>query len=238
MHNAFGKPKPSRDAGPEMDDILRAQQGDAAAFERIYRLHSKRVYALCLRMVRDAAQAEDLTQEAFLHLFRKIHTFRGDSAFSTWLHRLCVNIVLMRLRKKSLIGGSLDQLTDTDDETGSPGQQIGERDLRLSGTLDRIRLQRAINQLAPGYKAMFLLHDVEGYEHEEIAAMLGCTVGNSKSQLHKARLRLRELLHDTERDAKREERRADASAPASSAARRRTPIRMNLAAANLAAEKA
>jgi DNA-directed RNA polymerase specialized sigma24 family protein len=113
--------------------IRLAQQGDAAAFETIYQLHCRRVYALCLRMVGDPTEAEDLTQEAFLQLFRKIHTFRGESAFSSWLHR---------------------------------------------------------------YRSMFLLHDVQGFEHNEIATMLGCSVGNSKSQLHKARKRLRELLHE------------------------------------------
>jgi RNA polymerase sigma-70 factor, ECF subfamily len=102
----------------EAEAIQRAQQGDAEAFERIYRLHNRRVYALCLRMVGNTAEAEDLTQEAFLQLFRKIGTFRGESAFSTWLHRLAVNVVLMRLRKKTLAETSLDETTEPDEDAG------------------------------------------------------------------------------------------------------------------------
>jgi RNA polymerase sigma-70 factor (ECF subfamily) len=205
---ALEESKASRGTRPEMEDIQLAQQGDAAAFERIYKLHSRRVYGLCLRMTGNQAQAEDLTQEAFLHLFHKIQTFRGDSAFSTWLHRLCVNVVLMRLRKKSLIGASLDELTEPNEETGAPGMEIGAPDMRLGGVVDRLHLQHAIDQLAPGYKEMFLLHDVEGYEHNEIAEMVGCSVGNSKSQLHKARMCLRSLLGDTARETARNKRRA------------------------------
>ncbi len=192
----------------EAEAIRLAQQGDAAAFERIYQLHSRRVYALCLRMVGNTAEAEDLTQEAFLQLFRKIHTFRGESAFSTWLHRLSVNVVLMRLRKKSLAETSLEEVTEPDEETGGPRKQIGGPDLLLSGSIDRINLQRAIDQLPPGYKSVFMLHDVQGYEHNEIAEIMGCSIGNSKSQLHKARMRLRELLQEAQREKARQERQA------------------------------
>ena len=198
---------------PEADAIRLAQQGDAAAFERIYRLHSRRVYSLCLRMVGNTAEAEDLTQEAFLQLFRKIATFRGESAFSTWLHRLAVNVVLMRLRKKTGSETSLEEATEPDEESGGPRRDFGEPDLRLSGSIDRVNLQRAIDELPPGYKMVFMLHDVQGYEHNEIAAIMGCSIGNSKSQLHKARMRLRELLHETQRDKARAARQAGPSGP-------------------------
>lgn len=193
---------------PEAEAIQRAQQGDAVAFERLYRLHNRRVYSLCLRMVSNTAEAEDLTQEAFLQLFRKIGTFRGESAFSTWLHRLAVNVVLMRLRKKSGNEASLEQVTEGDEESGKPQRDFGEADLRLTGSIDRINLQRAVDQLPPGYKAVFVLHDVQGYEHNEIAGIMNCSIGNSKSQLHKARMRLRDLLHESVREKAREDRRA------------------------------
>ncbi len=188
--------------------IRLAQQGDAAAFEQLYGLHSRRVYALCLRMVGNAAEAEDLAQEAFLQLFRKIQTFRGESAFSTWLHRLAVNVVLMRLRKKTLPEVSLEEETEPDEETGGPRRDMGGPDTMLSGSIDRVHLERAINQLPPGYKQVFVLHDVQGYEHNEIAGLMGCSVGNSKSQLHKARMRLRELLQEAERQKARQAREA------------------------------
>jgi RNA polymerase sigma-70 factor (ECF subfamily) len=192
----------------EAEAIRKAQQGDAGAFERIYRLHSRRVYALCLRMVGNTAEAEDLAQEAFLQLFRKIATFRGDSAFSTWLHRLVVNVVLMRLRKKTVPVTSLDEQSEADEENNAPRKDIGAPDLRLSGSVDRVNLQRAVQQLSPGYRSVFVLHDVQGYEHNEIAALMKCSIGNSKSQLHKARMRLREMLQENERDRARDERQA------------------------------
>lgn len=193
---------------PESDAIQLAQHGDAAAFERLYQLHNRRVYSLCLRMVGNTAEAEDLTQEAFLQLFRKIATFRGESAFSTWLHRLAVNVVLMRLRKRSAVETSLEETTEPDEESGGPRRDFGGPDLRLSGSIDRLNLQRAIDQLPQGYRSVFILHDVQGYEHNEIAGIMGCSIGNSKSQLHKARMRLRELLHETLRAKAREERQA------------------------------
>ncbi|MGH9817341.1 MAG: RNA polymerase sigma factor [Candidatus Acidiferrales bacterium] len=193
----------------EADAIRLAQDGNAEAFEFIYRLHSRRVYALCLRMVSNTAEAEDLAQEAFLQLFRKIHTFRGESAFSTWLHRLAVNVVLMRLRKKSLPETSLEEMTQPDEETGGPRRDVGSPDPTLVGSIDRLNLERAIDQLPPGYKQVFVLHDVQGYEHNEIARMMGCSIGNSKSQLHKARLRLRELLQEAQREKARQQREAD-----------------------------
>jgi len=183
------------DAASLKEAIRLAQQGDDAAFEIIYQMHSRRVYALCLRMVGDPVEAEDLTQEAFLQLFRKIHTFRGESAFSSWLHRLTANIVLMHFRKKRLAAVSLEELTRPDEERERPIIEFGAPDLRLVGVFDRVNLQTAIEQLPEGYKSMFVLHDVHGFEHNEIATMLGCSVGNSKSQLHKARRRLRALCN-------------------------------------------
>jgi len=143
-------------------------------------------------MTGNTAEAEDLTQEAFLQLYRKISTFRGESAFSTWLHRLAVNVVLMHLRKKGLQQISLDEPDTSQDEPVK--RDYGSDDRRLTGSVDRIGLQKAIADLPPGYRAVFVLHDVEGYEHNEIAEIMKCSVGNSKSQLHKARMKLRERL--------------------------------------------
>jgi RNA polymerase sigma-70 factor (ECF subfamily) len=192
----------------EAEAIRLAQAGDAPAFEFLYHLHSRRVYALCLRMVNNPADAEDLMQEAFLQLFRKIGTFRGESAFSTWLHRMTVNVVLMRLRKKSLPVTSLEETTEPDEETGGPRKDVGAPDLRLSGAVDRVNLERSVEKLPSGYRTVFVLHDVQGFEHNEIADIMGCSVGNSKSQLHKARTRLRELLQEEVREQARQERHA------------------------------
>lgn len=176
----------------EAEAIDRAKLGDAEAFEVLYHLHKRRVYSLCLRMTANAAEAEDLTQEAFMQLFRKVASFRGESAFSTWLHRMAVNVVLMQLRKKGLQVVPLDESADGDEDT--PKKDFGAQDIALEGSIDRLRLQNAIGKLPPGYRTIFVLHDVEGYEHNEIAEMVGCSIGNSKSQLHKARMKLRELL--------------------------------------------
>ncbi len=197
--------KPQTPDSASLNEAIRlAQQGHAAAFELIYRLHCGRVYALCLRMLREPVEAEDLVQDVFLQLFRKIHTFRGESAFSSWLHRLTTNLVLMRLRRKKPMSTSLDQIK-SDEEDGGARNEIGGPDLQLNGLFDRLKLESAIEQLPVGFKAMFILHDVHGYEHNEIAKILGCSVGNSKSQLHKARKRLRKLLqqgrHHDERNA-------------------------------------
>jgi RNA polymerase sigma-70 factor, ECF subfamily len=176
----------------EAEAIEQAKTGDEHAFETLYNLHKRRVYSLCLRMTANTAEAEDLTQEAFLQLFRKIATFRGESAFSTWLHRLAVNVVLMRLRKKGLPIVPLEDTVETEDE--APKKELGAQDAALAGSVDRLQLQRAVEALPPGYRTIFVLHDVEGYEHNEIAELVGCSIGNSKSQLHKARMKLRELL--------------------------------------------
>ena len=178
----------------EADLIERAKHGDGSAFQALYDKHKRRVYSLCLRMTSNTAEAEDLAQEAFLQLYRKIATFRGESAFSTWLHRLSVNVVLMHLRKKSLPVVSLDETTASGGEEDTPKKDFGAEDLALSGSIDRLQLQRAVDDLPPGYRTIFVLHDVEGYEHNEIAKIVGCSIGNSKSQLHKARMKLRDLL--------------------------------------------
>jgi len=174
--------------------IRLAQQGDAEAFEIIYHRHRLRVYALCMRMLHDPVEAEDVAQEVFIQLFRKIQTFRGESAFSTWLHRLTVNLVLMHLRRKKRPSTSLDDTTGSGEEDIKPRQEIGGLDPRLSGLVDRLNLRSAIRQLPSGYREIFILYDVHGYRHSEIAKILGHSIGNSKSQLHKARKRLRELL--------------------------------------------
>jgi RNA polymerase sigma-70 factor, ECF subfamily len=184
--------KPQGDRLTEAEAIERAKQGDAEAFEILYNLHKRRVYSLCLRMTANTAEAEDLTQEAFLQLFRKLGTFRGESAFSTWLHRMAVNVVLMRLRKKGLAVVPLEETIETEEE--APKKELGATDSVLAGSIDRLQLERAIENLPPGYRTVFVLHDVEGYEHNEIAGIVGCSIGNSKSQLHKARMKLRDLL--------------------------------------------
>jgi len=180
----------------EQEAIHGAKQGDPKCFEFLYNLHKRYVYTLCLRITRNTAEAEDLTQEVFLQLFRKVATFRGDSAFSTWLHRVALNVVLMHLRKKTLPIAPEPLESQPAD---APKREIGAPDSNLAVSVDRIVLERSVNRLPPGYRIIFLLHDVEGYEHKEIARMMSCSVGNSKSQLHKARLKLRTHLQSRER---------------------------------------
>jgi RNA polymerase sigma-70 factor (ECF subfamily) len=144
-------------------------------------------------MTKDVADAEDLTQEAFLQVFRSVNSFRGDSAFSTWLYRVAVNTVLMKLRsRKSPQVLSLDEPVSADSPTLK--RDIGKADPSLSGTVDRIALRRAMDELSEGCRQIFDLHEVEGYQHHEIAEILDCSVGNSKSQLHKAKMKMRDLL--------------------------------------------
>ena len=187
------KQQKATEAG-EAEAIEKAKQGDPEAFQALYDRHKRRVYSLCLRMTANTAEAEDLTQEAFLQLYRKIATFRGESAFSTWLHRLSVNVVLMHLRKKGLPVVSLEETTQGGTEEDTPKKDFGAEDVALAGSIDRLQLQRAVESLPPGYRTIFVLHDVQGYEHNEIAGIVGCSIGNSKSQLHKARMKLRDLL--------------------------------------------
>lgn len=169
----------------------RVARGDMEAFEELYRLHHRRVYSICLRIMRNVPEAEDLTQEIFIHLYRKIGSFRGESAFTTWLHRTATNHVLMHFRKSRV---RREQTTEDgeppqirDEGAGTPNQMLA---------VDRLALDSAIAKLPPGYRVVFILHDVEGYDHKEIARMYGIAVGTSKSQLHKARMKLRALLKE------------------------------------------
>jgi RNA polymerase sigma-70 factor, ECF subfamily len=177
----------------QADTVARAQTGDHDAFSELYSKHKRRVFALCMRMVRDFALAEDLTQETFLQVYRKIASFRSESAFTTWLHRLAVNTVLMHLRKRALAVVSLDHLMEDIPEE-RVGRSFGTRDLMQAGVADRLDIDRVIADMAPGYRSVFLLHDIHGFDHAEIAGMLGCSRGNTKSQLHKARRILRNAL--------------------------------------------
>ena len=174
---------------PDLDLCRLAASGSIPAFEIIYQRYHRRTYSLTLRMTNSQTEAEDLTQEVFIQLFRKIGSFRGDSAFSTWLHRLTVNQVLMHFRRRSV----KNEKTSEDGEM--PEQTVnGSANPRKMQVVDRIALKNAIAELPNGYRNVFVLHDVEGYEHEEVAKMLKISVGTSKSQLHKARLKLRGLL--------------------------------------------
>ncbi len=177
----------------QADVVVRARTGDHDAFSELYYQHKRRVFAICMSMVRDFTLAEDLTQEAFLQVHRKIAFFRGDSAFTTWLHRLAVNTVLMHLRKRALAVVSLDHLMEEVPEERA-GRSFGARDLMQAGVVDRLDIDRALTTMAPGYRSIFLLHDIQGFEHAEIASLLKCTRGNTKSQLHKARRVLRAAL--------------------------------------------
>src|SRR6267142_1866026 len=183
----------SRCSLTEAEAIGQAKQGVAAAFEYLYQAHCRRVYSLCLRMIKNPAEAEDLTQQAFLQLFRKISTFRGESGFSTWLHRVTVNVVLMHLRRKKPTEVLSEDLNHQRSNSKGAGE-LGSSDTSMLGAIDRLNLMRAIRKLPAGYKKLFLMYDVIGYEHSEIAGLLGCSTGCSKSQVHKARKKLRRLL--------------------------------------------
>jgi RNA polymerase sigma-70 factor (ECF subfamily) len=163
--------------------------GGAQPFEEIFQLHHRKVYSICLRMTGNPAEAEDLTQDVFVQVFRKLGSFRGESAFTTWLHRLTVNQVLMHFRKKHI---KKEQLTE--DSALPVGTMFDRNRFNRSPVLDRLALDEAIVQLPNGYRTVFVLHDVEGLEHSEIASLLGCSIGTSKSQLHRARMRMRFLL--------------------------------------------
>lgn len=177
------------------DVVRRAQEGDSDAFAELFNAHKARVFSLCLRMTNNAAEAEDLTQDAFMQAFRKLSSFRGDSALSTWLHRIAVNTVLMHFRKKVLRQVSLDEPSNGEGRTVR--RECGSKDGRLSGTINRLALIRALEELPAGYRMIFLLHEVHGHEHQEIATLLNCSVGNSKSQLHKAKRNIRKILART-----------------------------------------
>jgi RNA polymerase sigma-70 factor (ECF subfamily) len=177
---------------PQPTDFELAQKagaGDLTAFEELYRRHFRRVYSLCLRMTANPEEAEDLTQDTFIQLHKKIGSFRGDSAFTTWLHRMTVNQVLMHFRRRK----SRPEFLTEEGETPAQIVQGTENHNRMP-IVDKIILENAIAKLPPGYRSIFVLHDVEGHEHAEIAEMLGISEGTSKSQLHKARLKLRTLI--------------------------------------------
>jgi RNA polymerase sigma-70 factor (ECF subfamily) len=176
----------------DADLVRSAMEGNEDAFATLFHAHRTKVYSICLRMTNNTAEAEDLTQDAFLQVFRKLGTFRGDSALSTWLHRVAVNSVLMHFRKKGPRNVSLEEAAN--EETGAPKREHGKADDRLSTAVDRIALTRAMKELPAGYRKIFLMHEVKGYEHHEIARLLRCSVGNSKSQLHKAKISMRKLL--------------------------------------------
>ncbi|MGI9034937.1 MAG: RNA polymerase sigma factor [Pyrinomonadaceae bacterium] len=197
---AFSSPEKTEAIAPDEKDFALAQMaagGNVAAFEMLYNRYHRRTYSLCLRMTSSVTEAEDLTQEVFIQLFRKIGSFRGDSAFTTWLHRMTVNQVLMHFRRRGV------QSEKTTDDGEMPEQIVnGTENQNRMPILDRIALDKAIAQLPNGYRTVFVLHDVEGFEHEEIARMLKLSVGTSKSQLHKARLKLRGLLRKQNESAK------------------------------------
>lgn len=177
---------------PEPNLVNQARNGDMNAFAVLYETHKPRIVAVCLRMTKDMAEAEDLTHDAFIYVFRKFSTFRGDSAFSTWLHRVAVNTVLMHFRKKGKRQVSLEH--PKPQNSAGLRFEYGRVDERLAACPDRLALTRALDELPPGYRTIFLLHELQGYQHKEIARRLHCSIGNSKSQLHKAKLRMRELL--------------------------------------------
>jgi RNA polymerase sigma-70 factor, ECF subfamily len=174
-------------------DVALAAAGDRSAFERVYRAHCDRVYSVCVRMTADAAQAEELTQDTFVRAWAKMGQFRGESSFSTWLHRLAVNVVLNSHkgegRKRRLI--SMTENED-DDDAGNVGATLMAPSHFAPG--EWMDIEAAIASLPPGARRVFVLHDVEGYRHEEIGTMLGITSGGSKAQLHRARMLLREAL--------------------------------------------
>lgn len=177
---------------PSLSDFALCQLasgGNLAAFELIYQRYHRRTFSLTMRMTNNTSEAEDLTQEVFIQLFRKSGSFRGDSAFSTWLHRLTVNQVLMHFRRRSVKNEKVS------DDGEMPEQTVhGTANPNKMPVVDRIALKKAIGELPNGYRSVFILHDIEGYEHEEVARIMGISVGTSKSQLHKARLKLRGLL--------------------------------------------
>jgi RNA polymerase sigma-70 factor (ECF subfamily) len=174
-------------AGPVKND--ERVRGELPLFEEIFKLHHRKVYAICFRMTGEATEAEDLTQEVFVQVFRKLDTFRGESAFTTWLHRLTINQVLMHFRKRRSTKMELTEDGELPERTIQ-----GINILKSFTIVDRLALDEAILRLAPGYRTAFILHDIEGLEHQEIANILGCSVGTSKSQLHKARMKMRSLL--------------------------------------------
>lgn len=162
---------------------------DRRVFHDLYLEHHRLVFSICFRMTQNVQEAEDLTQEVFIHLFRTIGSFRGESAFTTWLHRLTVNIVLMHFRKRRVRSERTTENGEVPDQV-----VVGTSDPNRMRVVDRILLSEVIAQLPEGYREAIILHDVEGLEHNEIAEIRGRSVGTSKSQLHKGRTMLRKLI--------------------------------------------
>ena len=169
----------------EVDLVRRAASGEVGAYEQLYRAHVGRVHALCLRMARNRGDAEELTQDVFVRAWEKLHLFRGESAFSTWLHRLAVNVVLGSMRKRS-------RWREIFASTPEPGA-LPEVPA-IAPRTDDLDLERAIAGLPERARLVFWLHDVEGYKHAEVASVMGLAVGTSKAHLHRARGLLREVL--------------------------------------------
>jgi RNA polymerase sigma-70 factor (ECF subfamily) len=179
------EPQEDRSASDEDDRVRRAASGDVEAYEMLYRTHVGRVHALCLRMTRDRGEAEELTQQTFVRVWERLASFRGQSAFSSWLHRVTVNVVVDEMRSR---GRWRDRLAPLDEASA-----IDSARSAFSGGGD-LDLERAIANLSPRARLVFLLHDVEGYKHGEIAELTGLAVGTSKAHLHRARRLLREEL--------------------------------------------
>ena len=173
----------------DLELAARCRAGDADAFEELYRQHARRLYNLALRMVGSAQEAEDLLQEVFLQAHRKLPGFRGESTLATWLYRLTMNHCLDHLRGRQTRMSRMTESLD-DEDVAEPAARAPV----VPASISRLDLERAIDHLPAGSKAAFLLHDVEGFEHREIAEILGVSEGTSKSQVHKARMKLRILL--------------------------------------------
>jgi RNA polymerase sigma-70 factor (ECF subfamily) len=173
----------------DLELAKRCRNGDTEAFEELYRQHSGRLFNLASRMAGSAQEAEDLLQEVFLHAYRKLGSFRGDSSLGTWLYRLGMNHCLDYLRGRQ---ARMSQATDSLDEEGAA--ELSSPSPRTPVAVNRVDLERAIGRLPDGCRAAFLLHDVEGFEHHEVASILGVSEGTSKSQVHKARMKLRAML--------------------------------------------
>jgi RNA polymerase sigma-70 factor (ECF subfamily) len=174
--------------------VLRCRRGDLGAFEELYKRYGSRLYTVAYRITGSAADAEDLVQDMFLQVFRRLESFRGEAALGTWLHRLAINTCLDFVRSKQ---GRRQRVTDAADDLDAL-ESPAAGPWRAEAALDRMDLERAIAQLPPSYRRAFLLHDVEGLEHHEIGAALGIAEGTSKSLLFKARMRLRSLLRGRE----------------------------------------
>jgi RNA polymerase sigma-70 factor (ECF subfamily) len=177
--------------------VARARRGDSDAQRVLIENNHKQVFAVCLRMTRSLADAEDLTQEAFLHVLSRLKTFRGKSSLSTWIYRIAVNTTLMHFRKNQLRRAtSLETGSNPSaaEETARIPMEIPQTDQLLKGAVNRLALARALEQLPSGCRTVLEMHDIEGYAHHEIATLLRCATGTSKSQLHKARRKMREAL--------------------------------------------